>query len=235
MIQFKRGTTNNWRSTDTNKKKPALFDGQPGYDRIKHKLKVGDGKTNWKELPYATGLFDYEILNSEKTAKERYKADDEDITVISYGREDPDKDTVGQLYLQHYDAEPETDYIVSNGVDGIWTYQKWFSGAAKCWGVFPLTTSITKRIEGIESDKDDVKIQLELFHNDTAMSNIKYPFSFIEVPSETATLQGANKLAWLANKDNNTKDQSASYAVVSLGTSNEIKLGISIQVEGFWR
>ena len=229
MIQLKRGKTVSWRSMDTNKKKPFLADGQPGYDNVKHKLKVGDGKTNWKELHYATGLFDYEVLNSEKTAKERYKADDEDITVISYGREDPDKDTVGKLYLQHYEAEPETDYIVGHGVDGIWTYQKWFSGIAKCWGTFSLTTAITKRIEGAD------KVQLELYHNDTAMQRIKYPFSFKETPSEIVTLQGANKLSWLANKNSNTKSRSATYTIISLGTTEEVKHNISIQVEGFWR
>ena len=58
MIQIKRGKTKNWR-----KLKKVLAVGQPGYDKNKHKLKVGDGETLWKELPYASGLFAEEILH----------------------------------------------------------------------------------------------------------------------------------------------------------------------------
>lgn len=31
-------------------------------------------------------------------------------------------------------AEPSADYIVEQGTDGIWTYRKWSSGVAECWG-----------------------------------------------------------------------------------------------------
>ena len=31
------------------------------------------------------------------------------------------------------------DYIVEQGTDGIWTYRKWNSGVAECWG-YKLTT-----------------------------------------------------------------------------------------------
>lgn len=221
MIKFRRGTTDNLR-----KDQVALADGQPGYDRIKHKIKVGDGKTLWKALPYATGFFDYEILNSEKEAKKRFKADDEDITIMSYGEEDPDSETVGKLYLQHYESEPETDYIVSNGVNGIWTYQKWHSGVAKCWGTFVLTTEVTKEIEELP----------QIFHSNSSTKSIAYPFTFKEVPSETVSVQGAATLSWLACKSANTKTTTATYSVVSLGKSDSaVKHTISIQVEGFWR
>lgn len=32
------------------------------------------------------------------------------------------------------------DYIVEQGTSGIWTYEKWASGKAKCWGSFDYTT-----------------------------------------------------------------------------------------------
>lgn len=28
----------------------------------------------------------------------------------------------------------EVDYVVDEGIDGIWTYRKWASGIAECWG-----------------------------------------------------------------------------------------------------
>ena len=33
-------------------------------------------------------------------------------------------------------AEPSADYIVEQGTSGIWTYRKWNSGVAECWGTY---------------------------------------------------------------------------------------------------
>lgn len=33
------------------------------------------------------------------------------------------------------------DYIVERGTSGIWTYEKWNSGVAKCWGSQSFTTA----------------------------------------------------------------------------------------------
>lgn len=46
MIQFKRGKTISW----ANQTEP-LADGQPGYDKDTHELKIGDGITEFKNLP----------------------------------------------------------------------------------------------------------------------------------------------------------------------------------------
>lgn len=229
MIQLKRGTTKNWRSTDTDKKKVALSDGQPGYDRIKHKLKVGDGKTNWKELPYATGLFDYEILNSEKTAKERYKADDEDITIITYGGEDPDENIVGQVYLQYYDADPEADYVVEMGKSGMWSYRKWKSGLAECWGTQKISTLVSESFAGGV-----------LYHDNTKMSAIKYPtqIGFIsdELPVEVASLRSAGWVVWLGALENNSNTQSAIYRLISAQSIDEpADYYLTLQVKGRWK
>lgn len=56
MIQFKRGKTASW----ANQTEP-LADGQPGYDKDTHELKIGDGTTAFADLPaigsgYTTGL-----------------------------------------------------------------------------------------------------------------------------------------------------------------------------------
>jgi len=219
MIQFRRGTTKNWRNTKT-----KLASGQPGYDKDKHKIKVGDGEKIWSDLPYVGGLSAEEILNSEKAAKSRYNKDKEDITLITYGTEAPDKNTVGQVYLQQYEAEPETDYIVSSGISDIWTYQKWKSGVAKCWGTLSLTTNIQNAFEG-----------MELFH-DSKMKSVKYPFTFKDIPSETATLQSPGAIAWLANKSKNTNSTSGVYTIISPDKqSTNAVYNISLQVEGSWR
>lgn len=36
-------------------------------------------------------------------------------------------------------ATPPADYIVQRGTSGIWTYRKWNSGDAECWGTVTST------------------------------------------------------------------------------------------------
>jgi hypothetical protein len=32
-----------------------------------------------------------------------------------------------------------TDFPIEEGTDGIWSYRKWHSGIAECWGLYPIT------------------------------------------------------------------------------------------------
>jgi hypothetical protein len=225
MIQFKRGKTNSW----TSDKKP-LADGQPGYDRTKKKIKIGDGKHSWQELPYASGLFRDEIISSEEDAKKTFDPiltalGIDERPIITYGPKSPDKNTIGQLYLQYYDAEPEVDYVVSFGVDGMWTYQKWHSGIARCWGTFSSTTAIQDAFESIA-----------LYSNTTSIKAVQYPFEFTEQPSETASLCSPGGIVWLATSKQNTKSKSATYTILSPDKQiTSAKYDITLMVEGRWR
>lgn len=219
MIQFKRGRTKNWR-----KLKKPLSAGQPGYDKDKHKIKIGDGETSWKELPYASGLSEEEILDSEKNAKIKRSLDPEDTTIITYGTEGPDKSTVGKLYLQYYDAEPEVDYVVEYGANGIWTFRKWFSGLAECWGTQTVITSIKEEIE-----------EIKLYCDNKTMKNIKYPFTFKGTPQETASVQSPSGIVWLAGRQQNSSKQSGAYSLVSFNKQSNATYKIAINVRGFWR
>lgn len=219
MIQFKRGSTSNWRTLDS-----KLADGQPGYDKNKHKIKIGDGETPWMNLPYASGLQAEEILNAEDKAKARYSLDPEDITLITYGTEDPDEDTVGQLYLQHYDATPEVDYVVSYGISGIWTYRKWASGIAECWGTCEISSPIKEAFEGEA-----------IFYNSELMTRITYPFAFKDIPNEQASLQSQAYVVWLAGRKVNTTKQSGLYRILSPLKRESATYRIILNVKGRWK
>ena len=217
MIQFKRGTTESWK-----KLKTPLAAGQPGYDKDKHKIKVGDGEKLWEKLPYA-GLSEEEVLDSEEAARTRLLLDPESMAIITYGTESPDKDTVGQLYLQYYDTEPEVDYIVSYGIHEGWQYRKWHSGRAECYGILEVSTTITENIGSIYCATEAVK-------------NIKYPFTFKDVPTEVATVQSPGGIVWLACKGMNTENKTASYTIISPDSqANTAIYRISIHVSGFWK
>ena len=216
MIKFRRGSTQNWRGTNT-----KLEPGQPGYDKTKHKLKIGDGEKRWSELPYVSGLFEKEVLDSEANAKSRLRVDSEDKTLITYGTATPSANTVGHVYLQQI-SEPEVDYVIDSGVDGIWTYQKWKSGIARCWCNYSFTTTVQEH--------------LELFCRSTTTSEINYPIEFAYVPTETTTLQSSGWQVLLANSTANTTKASGTYAIISLaGEIDSADYRISMQVEGFWR
>ena len=217
MIKFRRGSTKSWLSTNV-----KLEPGQPGYDKNKHKIKIGDGEKLWSDLPYVSGLFTEEILDSETNAKAKKAKDAEDITLITYGTEEPNKNTVGQIYLQQTD-EPEVDYIVESGVNGIWTYQKWKSGIAKCWG----TRSVSTRLQRASEESTFAY---------AGTSSVSYPFTFKNTPTETATIQSYGVVAWLASSYVNTKSASGSYTIISPNEQlTQSSYNISIQVEGFWK
>lgn len=48
-IQLRRGTTVSWATEN-----PILFSGEPGFEKDTRKLKIGDGRTPWNDLPYSS-------------------------------------------------------------------------------------------------------------------------------------------------------------------------------------
>lgn len=47
IIKFKRGKSTTWKT-----KNLLLLDGEPGFEVDTLRLKIGDGKTKWNDLPY---------------------------------------------------------------------------------------------------------------------------------------------------------------------------------------
>jgi hypothetical protein len=234
MIQFKRGKTATWR-----RQSKPLADGQPGFDKETSKIKIGNGKDLWDDLPDASGLSLDEILDSEENAKKKAEAvkalgifgklfeklTDKSRPVFTYGTEAPDEDTKGRVYLQYFNSEqPTTDYVVESAPNGIWHYRKWKSGRAECWGTFSLTTEIKNSFDG-----------KNIYHNTTAMTAQAYPFKFSGVPSEVATVQSPGNFVWLASTTENTEENSGIYRLVSPDIYANADYKITIQVEGFWK
>lgn len=220
MIKIMRGTTKNWESHNI-----VLGAGQPGYDKNRHKLKIGDGVSDWNNLPYAGGLSEEEVLDSEANARVRRLADKESISIMTYGSDNPDEKTVGKLYLQYYDAEPEVDYVIETGANGIWSYRKWSSGRAECCGTLSVTKSVQTAFDGIE-----------LFHSIDSVGDVVYPITFAEIPSELASLQSASGVAWLAGCDKkNSKSNSGKYKIISPDSLANATYYITFNVSGYWK
>jgi hyaluronoglucosaminidase len=60
-FKFKRGTAERWKEVN-----PILQAGEPGFEIDSHKLKIGDGITPWKDLPYIEGKT--ELINFTSSA-----------------------------------------------------------------------------------------------------------------------------------------------------------------------
>lgn len=72
------------------------------------------------------------------------------------------------------------DYIIEQGTKGMWTYRKWNSGIAECWGTYSGTIS-------------------PYASNMFLIPTQEYPFTFIEAPVDNATIQGGSGIAYKAN------------------------------------
>lgn len=217
MIQIKRGSTNSWK-----RQTKPLAAGQPGYDKEKNKIKIGTGTALWDDLPYASGLNRNDIIMPENEAKVRHLLDHDDNTLITYGTEAPNENLVGELYLQYYDTEPEVDYVVESGINGIWRYQIWHSGLAQCWGTLPVQVDIQSKTE-----------EQLIYYSESSIGKVEYPFEFSDKPSEIATIQSNSGIVWLAGVETeNTTKKSAAYKILSTDQQPSNRYRLSLQVTG---
>lgn len=115
------------------------------------------------------------------------------------------------------------DYIVEEGKSGIWTYRKWASGIAECWGVYSYNTAISSAwgnaYEGAKAPQQS------------------YPFTFIERPFEQGLLFSKGNVGhWTEQFEANTTSKSGTYFPVrpsSMTTSSAFEL--QLYVKGFWK
>lgn len=66
-------------------------------------------------------------------------------------------------------SQTSSDYVVEQGTDGIWTYRKWNSGIAECWGVHNQSNANINNAWGSAG-----------FY--LALDSIPFPISFIDEP-----------------------------------------------------
>ncbi len=50
---------------------------------------------------------------------------------------------MAQVKTLNINGSDVADFVIEQGTSGIWTYRKWNSGIAECWGTSSGTTSIT--------------------------------------------------------------------------------------------
>lgn len=124
-------------------------------------------------------------------------------------------------FVDSLDAKGVTvaDYIVEQGTEGIWTYRKWNSGIAECWG-YTVGTSIACTTQWGSAYY-------------SAPRTYDFPTGlFIPYPIITATLYDGGGLGWVT-LNTWTKDNMSVY--VSEPISNTRTMQICFQVVGRWK
>ena len=121
-IQFKRGTKEKLTDKLTAQSLGVLKDGEPCWELDTNKIKIGDGKTDYAQLPYLTGSsdtqfvitdpIDSQVILYDATTKKwvnRSLADDEAIIYLKNSG----------LTLKGYDEATQGQMLVKDATKGL--------------------------------------------------------------------------------------------------------------------
>lgn len=113
------------------------------------------------------------------------------------------------------------DQIVAQGTSGIWTYRKWHSGIAECWGTYQGTVARYTGTLGLGPCVSGYTSSWDL------------PFAFKKVYTKTATAQVGTGICVVTSGGlNDTLDKVALHwaSNVASGTST-----VNISIKGTWK
>ena len=117
-------------------------------------------------------------------------------------------------------SELKTDYVVAEGTSGIWTYRKWNSGWAECWGSKTITASVTK------------EWGTWYYHDYQAIGN--YPFTFVTEPVFSVFKDSGCEGVIIVGSAG-TKTAAPSIYIARPGTYNNAEYNVRVIVAGRWK
>lgn len=123
----------------------------------------------------------------------------------------------GDFYIQNTQM---TDFVVAQGTSGIWTYRKWNSGLAECWGTYTASIAIQTAAAAYGG------------YRSGQLSIPTFPFTFTAAPCITAT--SANGGGHWVNNVGSTTTGGTFY--LSIGQSSAAaNRSIAFHVMGKWK
>lgn len=121
---------------------------------------------------------------------------------------------------------PLADFVVEQGTDGIWTYRKYSSGIAECWGVSPRKqVAVTNAWGSVYASPNNTPI----------CDQQDYPFAFTELPVVNATpvLEGYNYWLCTVGGTASTTKSPAFQAIRETGAT--VTGCVSLHALGRWK
>lgn len=113
------------------------------------------------------------------------------------------------------------DYVVQHGTTGIWTWRKWNSGAAECWGIYTgnITDGTSKNYEGY-------------YYTNEIM--VDFPFTFAEKPA--VSFDGGSFDHINFARGFGTGASQAGFIIMSVTKADTLKnVQVSILARGRWK
>ena len=115
------------------------------------------------------------------------------------------------------------DYVVDYGTSNIWTYRKWASGIAECWGTAWYYNLTINRAYG----------SVYVAQAGNEQGNIDFPFTFAYRPVITKSVDGGNQ--WILGSSDVTTTNTGTFWICRAAASSNVTVGVSIMVKGLWK
>lgn len=118
-------------------------------------------------------------------------------------------------------GEALADFIVEQGTSGIWTYRKWSSGIAECWGDYTAASvNISKNNYSGFYYSDPISVEL--------------PFTFAAAPT-CVTDGGASSFISFSRRTNPTTTRVSFWVCCHTSGATSVSISVGIHVNGKWK
>lgn len=117
----------------------------------------------------------------------------------------------------------EADFVIEQGTSGVWTYRKWASGIAECWGLYDVTNWDISTAWGY------------IFESQQAIATQLPSGLFIDVPVFNMNVQNSSAgILSLETVSNVNKDMTC-YIYPTRATPGQVSLTIAMRAIGRWK
>lgn len=123
--------------------------------------------------------------------------------------------------LGYTPANAENDFIVAQGTSGIWTYKKWNSGLAECFGINVLTAVDCSKAIG------------SLYWG--YGPEVVYPFKFIKAPALMMNYGKYDAVCMLAMRGKSMVDKAPSLMLLVTSKNTNVNGEQHIYAVGRWK
>ena len=114
------------------------------------------------------------------------------------------------------------DYVVEIGKSGIWTYQKWNSGIAECWGIYSASG-----------------VNLAASHYSgfyySASISVSLPFTFAAAPVGTYSGGCTDYITFVTPTGQPTTTQARFWIACLDASANNCSVSVSMMIRGRWK
>ena len=133
----------------------------------------------------------------------------------------------GSVEAKANSADNAADYVVEQGVSGVWMYRKWANGIMECWRTLSISEYSCNTAVGN-------------WYRTALLTPAAYPFAFTESPSlnvffETDT--GTGGIVWPAgtDEDDDPKTRPHKFYIIRMTSLTSISGKVHFQVKGKWK